>query len=258
MSNLKSHILKVLKLLSIFIFGVLFIVVIVAASQKKDTILVSKITIDIDAEESGMYFLEEKDVLDIMTKKNTVLLNNKNLSKIDLSDIEATIEQNEFVENTEVFSNFEGQIKVKITQKRPQYRIFNNEGVSYFISENGSYMPISNKFTPRVIVATGKIPFEKEVANNQINKDLKKMIDYIQADEFLNAFIGSIHVRDSKNFVLLPKIEGHKIEFGNIEDLEEKFKRLKIFYKKALLYTDWENYESINLKYKGQIICSKK
>lgn len=258
MSNWKSNIIKGLKVLSILFFGALFIIVMIAASNCKDKILVSDIVVDIDADESGMYFLEETDIVDLITKENTVVLINQTLEDVDLSDIEATIKKHNFVENAEVFSNFDGKIKVKITQKRPQYRIFNNKGVSYFISESGSYMPLSNKFTPRVIVATGKIPFEKQVAQDVLNSDLKKLIDFIQEDEFLNAFIGSIHVDNDGEFILIPKIMGHEIEFGGIEDLTEKFKRLKIFYKKALLFTEWEKYSVINLKYQGQIICSKK
>ena len=51
------------------------------------------------------------------------------------------------------------------------------------------------------------------------------------------------------------------IEFGKAETdkvVEEKFSKLKVFYKEAIPYEGWEKYKSISLKYDKQIVCAKR
>jgi cell division protein FtsQ len=253
-ARLNRNIVRFFKVALILLLAGVFIAATIATTLSHKDLVCTNILIEID-HKNNLYFLDENDVNKILTR-NSKLINTR-LSDINLSQLEKDLEENDFIQNAEVFTNFDGVLKAKIQQKTPQYRIFNNEGVSYYISDSGNFMPLSSKFTPRLIVATGYIPFVKNIEVDAVNKDLKLLIDFIQRDEFLNALIGSVHVNSKKEFVLIPKIDGHKIDFGKINDMETKFRNLKIFYKKALPYSEWEKYETINLKYKGQIVCSK-
>jgi cell division protein FtsQ len=56
-------------------------------------------------------------------------------------------------------------------------------------------------------------------------------------------------------------IGDQKIVFGTAyseEEVKEKFKRLKIFYKEAIPYEGWAKYNEISVKYDGQIVCRKR
>lgn len=184
---------------------------------------------------------------------------NKKIKDIYTNDIERRIEENNYVENAEVFSNFEGSIKVNIEQKNPVYRVFNNQGVSYYVDKDATHIPISTKFTPRLIVATGYIPSNADKEKQQVvETNLYKLVQFIESNSFWSALIGQIYVEANGDFVLYPKIEGQKIVLGDTTDLEQKFRKLQIFYKEGLKNINWQQYESINLKYKGQIICTKK
>ena len=50
----------------------------------------------------------------------------------------------------------------------------------------------------------------------------------------------------------------HIIFLGKPGDYEEKFERLKIFYKKGLNQVGWNKYSRISLEFSNQIICTKK
>ena len=106
-------------------------------------------------------------------------------------------------------------------------------------------------------MATGYLT-NSSLPSDTINKRLNDIISFINKDEFLEAMIGQIDVTKSGDFILYPKIAEHYVIFGSTSNMEDKFKRLKIFYKKALKFVNWKQYESINLKYKNQIICTKK
>jgi cell division protein FtsQ len=46
--------------------------------------------------------------------------------------------------------------------------------------------------------------------------------------------------------------------FGTGDDIEIKFEKLMLFYKEGLSRVGWDKYSTINLKYKNQIVCTKK
>ncbi|MFW6222798.1 MAG: cell division protein FtsQ, partial [Bacteroidota bacterium] len=59
-------------------------------------------------------------------------------------------------------------------------------------------------------------------------------------------------------FEIIPRVGAHFIHFGSIDQYEWKFKKLKYLYKKGFSKEGWNKYEQINLKYKNQIICTKR
>ena len=76
----------------------------------------------------------------------------------------------------------------------------------------------------------------------------------------MNAQIGQIHREKNGDFVLIPQVGSHTIIFGSAfsdREVEEKFKKLKVFYEEGLPYEGWNKYDIINLKYKKQIVCKK-
>jgi cell division protein FtsQ len=149
------------------------------------------------------------------------------------------------------------RFKVYVDQKNPIYRVFNNQGVSYYVCENGEIIPNSSNFTPRLLVATGYLSNRNE-GSDSLHLEIIELVNFINQDEFWNAMIGQVHVAINGDIVLIPKIGEHQVILGSIDNLEEKFKFLYIFYKEALQNVDWQQYSSINLKFKGQIICTKK
>ncbi len=84
------------------------------------------------------------------------------------------------------------------------------------------------------------------------------MATKIQEDEFLNALIDQIYVTPDQEFELIPKAGIDYIEFGDFDDVDQKLKRLKLFYIKGKEKINWTIYKSINLKYENQVVCTKK
>ena len=89
--------------------------------------------------------------------------------------------------------------------------------------------------------------------------ELYAMANYINADKFWKSQIQQIYINDEKDMELVPLVGNHKIIFGDTANMDVKFKKLMTFYTQGLSYTGWWNkYSSINLKYKNQIVCTKK
>ena len=54
---------------------------------------------------------------------------------------------------------------------------------------------------------------------------------------------------------MFPQVGDERIELGTPDDLETKFRKLKIFYKEVLPSVGWNKYDRINVEYEGQVVA---
>ena len=77
----------------------------------------------------------------------------------------------------------------------------------------------------------------------------------MDSNEFWKAQIEQIYV--GEEIELVPLAGSHIIVLGNFQDIDEKMNKLLVFYTHGLNKVGWNIYETINLKYKNQIVCTK-
>jgi cell division protein FtsQ len=179
---------------------------------------------------------------------------------------------NPWVSRADVYMSIDGVVDIEVEQRQPILRVINSNGESFYLDNKGKLMPWSADFTPRTIVATGNINDRYDVRNSlsyseTINNDTLKtrtklydlyaMASFILADEFWSAHIEQIYLNKNSEIELVPKVGNHKIIFGSADEMKEKFWKLKTFYKEGLNYTGWANYDTLNLKFNNQVVCSK-
>jgi cell division protein FtsQ len=189
----------------------------------------------------------------------------KRISDINLIEIEKLVQQNEFVEFAEVFYTLTGHLKIKVIQKQPLLRVINKHNQNYYIDVSGDAMPVKQGFSSRILVASGNIPYAYSDSLNLIKnenfpilKEVYQLALHIKNDPFLNPLIEQIYVNQDKEFELVPKIGRHIIQFGDISDMETKFGKLIVFYQTGMGKAGWSKYNTINLKFKDQVVCAKK
>lgn len=166
---------------------------------------------------------------------------------IDYEAIEASVEKHPAIRSCQVFNNAHGIVNVKITQHEPIMRVFSGNS-SFYLDENGVQIPVSGRFSARVIVVNGNIPKDKE--------DLLTIVRFIRDNSFWDAQIQQIYIRRNNDYILVPRVGEHLILLGSSERLDEKMNNLMSLYNE-LDPKEWNNYKSINLKFKNQVICSK-
>ena len=98
---------------------------------------------------------------------------------------------------------------------------------------------------------------DKKMSSSKFGKDLLNMINYINDDEFFSKIISELEINSSKNIVIHPQFSKQKIIFGYPDDLDEKFEKINLFYKKIIPAKGWNTYRTVNVKFKNQIICDK-
>jgi cell division protein FtsQ len=153
-----------------------------------------------------------------------------------------------------------GNLNIKVFQRVPIFRVLRFDGTQFYVDKYGVKFPVSEHYTARVIMSNGNI-FERlekgDTLYSFVGNELFKVASFVDNDAFLKAFIEQIFVRADNELVLVPKIGKQIIIFGNSENLEEKFNKLKVFYKEGLNLIGWSKYSSIDVRFKSQVICKK-
>ncbi|MDR3251479.1 MAG: cell division protein FtsQ [Tannerella sp.] len=193
-------------------------------------------------------FLSDDDVVAYLKKKGVYPLNKED---VNTQTVEDALMKNEIVESAEVVQTVSGKIKIIVTQKTPVLRIFSPDG-SYYVDKSGHTMPAVLGQAIYVPIASGNI--EKSFAMTE----LYKFALFLQGDDFWNDQIEQIFVRSSKDVEIAPRVGSHRILLGSLDDYEKKLKRLRLFYEQVIPKMGWEKYSVINLKYRNQIVCTKK
>jgi cell division protein FtsQ len=194
--------------------------------------------------------LTEKSIVDYLTKAKLYPLKKKWVD-INTYKIEEALLKNEIIESAEVIRLVSGKITISISQKMPVLRVFSSSG-SYYVDKTGRTMSAPLGQAIHVPVASGNI--EKSFAVSE----LYNFALFLQNDAFWNDQITQIYVRTKSDIEIIPRVGSHHILLGSLDDFESKLKRLRLFYEQVIPKMGWEKYSVINLKFRNQIVCTKK
>lgn len=225
--------------------------------KKQQEKIVNKIDIRIDNPYES-YFIDRNDLLNLITANGTENITGKKFNELSLKEIEKRVKQHRFIQRAEVFKDLRGNLVVNAYQTVAIARVVQTDGPDAYISDKGHVLPVSDKFTPRVIIIGGE--YTRKLVRTDLPKDTTSakifdLIKYIQADEFWNAQVAQLDINKNGEITFYPQVGKQLIEFGKAKDIEKKFKKLEIFYKQILPQKGWDAYTRVNLEFKDQIIC---
>jgi cell division protein FtsQ len=252
---------KLIGIVSLWVIGLSATVVSLAFTEvRQQSVLCKKIEININREDEN-YFINKQDVLKILFSPGDSLIGTP-IHRIPVSLLERLLKLNKYVDDADVFIDIKGKLQVNIVQRKPMLRIMNEVQQSYYIDEKGGKMPLSSLYSANVLIANGSITEQYNGINDSISTALIRSLFYlsnvIRADKFWNAQIEQIYIEPNQDIVLIPRLGDHKIIFGDTSNANEKFENLLVFYQKALPKVGWQTYHTINVKFKGQLVCSRR
>ena len=194
-------------------------------------------------------FIDEDDVLQLI-KRNYGELKNVNVVDIDKDSMECVLVRNSVINSAQIYYSLDGYFHVEITQRKPVLRVMSGEG--YYVDEDGKVMPLSGKYTSRVVVATGNI------SRNFACNGLYPFVMGLKNDGFWDALIEQIVVANGNEVILIPKVGNFRIVVGELENVEKKMENLRLFLQEGIALKGWNVYKEINLKFENQIVCIKR
>ena len=256
--------------LVVFLFSIAVAVMVLmlyhASSERQKSVCVQT---DIRIMQRGIPYLQVWDIQRWLAKYN-VVLEKEPLDGIDVAYIEKVILQNPYVASAQVYITEEGGCVMRIEQREPALKII-GRGQMYQLDRNGVEMPVNTDYPVHLRVAAGHIPFAPrygldvnqipDTSSMAVLKHLFHINRFLEEDAFWNALFEQIYVTFGMEYELIPKVGGQLIRLGKIKDsrdLTDKMHRLKLFYLKGMGQEGWRQYSVLNLKYKNQVVATKK
>ncbi len=202
--------------------------------------------VEITVEDSlDRQFVESREVA-MLLRNEGLYPKGKTYADINTQQLEECIEKQPYLKNVECHKTREGVIEIAVEQRKPRFRVLGDE--NYYVDDEGKIMPVGVSTAYYVPIFTGR------VSRRMAQKELVEFVDFLEDNPFWNAQIKQIHLNEKQEVELVPTIGGHIILLGKWDDYERKLRKLRTFYDE-LSHIGWRDWEEIDLRYKGQVIC---
>lgn len=204
-------------------------------------------TISIDFTNGDNLYITEAAVNKLLIQKSGKM---ENLPKdtLDLSRLERVLDNQKMIADAEVYLTVDGVLGVVVTQRQPIARVLSDQ--PFYIDSDGESMPLSIYHSARVPILTG-------VGEKQMNA-VFPLLQKIEKDPFLKHHVVAIRRLAENNYELEMRELDFKIFFGKIENVDQKIKNFKAFYKKAKQENKLKTYKKVSLQFENQVVCTKK
>jgi cell division protein FtsQ len=216
----------------------------------------------------GLHFIDEESVRRTLAEQGGVI--GAAAGQVDLAGLERRLRAIPCVADAETYHDLHGVLHVSVRQREPVIRVFNADGSSFYIDADGFTMPVQERYTARVPVAMGWLN-EPGTAHGVINvhahdtltgrcrsDELHRLAMFLRQDELWSALIDQVVVAADGQMELVPTVGRQRILIGDGSSLEQRFAKLKLFYKHGIPKADWRRYSRIDLRFSEQIVCTKR
>ena len=242
----------IFKILTWILITAWFVVVMGFVSGEAEKVVCTRIEVNIsDTVESR--FVTETDVRQ-MLEHSGIPLQGYSMEEIHTRKLETTLEENPYISNAEVCKDISGRLQVLIDQRIPLGRVMPDGKPGFYLDGEGYVLPLSSRFTAPTILVTGHI----SVPDDTQVTDVLQFCLYLANHPLWSAQIVQVYVDQQGEYELIPRVGGHQILFGDLDQWDKKLRNLELLYRQGLSRYGWNTYETINLKYTNQVICSKR
>lgn len=235
----------------------------IAAMGKQKRELCKGYSIRIKAQREDNFFLDESGITKLL--KTAVKGNIKGQSKtaFNLLQMEELLEDNVWIKDAQLYFDNKSVLHISVEEREPIARVFTAGGRSFYMDETGHILPLSEKAIAKVPVFTG-FPDKKMVTkeDSMLLNDVSATAKYIATDSFWSSQVAQLDIvincgPGCWEFEMVPVIGRHVVKLGNGTDIQQKLKRLFVFYQQVLANTGMDHYKTIDIRFAGQVIGGK-
>ena len=208
-------------------------------------------------------FISRTGIMNEMTE----ICANANIGGTDMSRILNKLDKNPWIESRNAFVGLDGKLNINIKEYEPMLRIFSWQGQSIYLTEDGVVLPSSKEYRPYMLISSGYYSFD-EIKSTYLLSDTteldQKLLNTlhvakaIKRNEFMQNAVSQIYYTQKGEFELVVKGIDAKVIVGDTCQIDDKLKRLEIFTKKKFDTQELSGMKTINLKYKNQVVCTKR
>lgn len=178
---------------------------------------------------------------------------------IHLQDIEDKLNEFpniEWANVTRYYSSDSAYINIDVKALVPVARFIDSSGKSFYVNKDGKKLIANYKnHADNVPIFIADLD-SAQLVNTITN--LKPLLDYANSNAMFRDFATAFKIEHNGDIILQPIVSNHVINLGDAQILDNKMQRLKVFYREVVRKKGWEYYDTISVKWKGQIVATKR
>ncbi len=185
------------------------------------------------------------------------------LDSIDLVKVERIIDGRSAVKKSQAFVTKDSLLRVKVTQRKPVVRFQKSDG-GFYADAEGFIFPLQSSYASHVQVIDGAIPLAansgyKGAVTDPAEKEwlakMMRVVNHIEGSRTWKGKIVQISVGRNGELTLVPREGKQLFLFGQPVQIEEKFRKMEMYYTHIVPEKGAEKYKSVDLRFDGQIVC---
>lgn len=171
------------------------------------------------------------------------------LTDIDLDAIERKISSKSYVAGCEAWTTCNGILHISVSQKEPAFKFIDN-GNGFYCDRNESVFPLQPGYDPETVIFTGAI---RNALDSAYRHTLVVFADKVSKYDIPELEKGNYSILKNGDVVI--NTSDASIIFGEPDRFDGKDKLLSEWYSSVRTTREPNYYKTVNIKYKGQIIC---
>ena len=251
----KISVRKILQLFVTLVVTSCCITAMIGASKIEDNKEIKKIAVHIKNDKK-YHFIEQQEILDLAIGRQQTDLEHTPISNLDIHGMEQVIMADPWVANAQVYVDNECVLQMYVTQRIPVARVFDKNSRSFYLDTTLSIMPVSRNYTYYTTVITNMPDLVNDSISWSVRKDVITIVRKLQSDAFWNAQVSEIVVDTPGMYELVPILGNQRIIVGDVTRLNDKLDNLFAFYKNVLNRIGWDKYETLDLRFAGQVVAT--
>ena len=187
-------------------------------------------------------------------------------SSVNLMKIRDFLNSNPWIESSSAYIGLNDTLIIHAKEYDPVIRVFNQDKRSVYVTSDGVVIPSSPNYAPHLIIASGEFSFptpdSKTTVNDSVyaNTGLPEALAIAKAirnDQTTAKHIGQIYKNTNNKYELMVNNLPARVILGDTNMVANKLTRLGILLEKYGGTEELDNYKTLDLKYKNQIVCTK-
>jgi len=172
---------------------------------------------------------------------------------LSVSEMESRLMASDKIERANVAILNDGSLAIDVVPMVPVARVFDsNRHRSYYINAEGKRISAEARFHIDVPVVCGTFSDTNTPAR------LLPLLSHIASDRQLDALVSTVVSEPDGDIIIVPAMRGHVINFGDTTDMDDKFARLRQFYRIVPGVRGWDSYDTISVKWRGQVVATRR
>lgn len=205
--------------------------------------------------------IEYQHIMDICDTTN-----NTDITKIPIDSVRKYLSSIPWAIYSEANLTLDEFLIVNIVECQPVMRVFNKDGRSVYLDEEGRIYPVKASYTPHLLIGSGNLNFkvlknksasvyDSEYAQGDLMK-IFKVMKSVLSNSYSKCCVKQVYY-DKNNYELVMNNIDMKVVLGDDVNVDEKLMNMQYFFEQMQGSPDLKNYCKINFNFENQVVCTK-